>query len=188
MPMPVRISKTEIDAVLQIETGIFRDARGFLSESYSQPIWAEAGFTETFVQDNLSLSSKGTLRGMHYQLEPHAMGKLVRVMTGSIFDVAVDLRREAPTFGRWVGRTLSAANALSLWVPKGFAHGFLALEDATLVHYKCTAIHMPEAERALSFADPSVAITWPQEPLCVSDKDRTALGLEEIEVNFGVST
>lgn len=187
MPMPVRISKTEIDAVLLIETGIARDDRGFFSESYSQRMWAEAGFTETFVQDNLSLSSKGTLRGMHYQLEPHAMGKLVRVMTGSIFDVAVDLRREAPTFGRWVGCTLSATNALALWVPKGFAHGFLSLEDATLVHYKCTAIHMPEAERALSFADPIVAIDWPHEPVCISDKDRTAPSLKKVEVNFGIS-
>jgi len=114
MPMPVEISTTEIEGVLVIKTGIFRDERGFFSETYSKNVWAEAGFNEDFVQDNLSKSAKGTLRGMHYQLAAHGMGKLVRAVTGAVFDVAVDLRRGSPTFGKWVGRELSAENGLSL--------------------------------------------------------------------------
>ncbi len=184
MTMPVTFSKTEIDGVLTVEVGVFRDERGFFTETYSREVWEGQGFTEVFVQDNLSLSAKGTLRGMHYQLAPYSMGKLVRAVTGSVFDVAVDLRRGSPTFGKWVGRTLSGENGLALWIPAGFAHGFIALEDETLVYYKCTAAHAPEAERSLSYNDPQVGIEWPLEPTIVSEKDAHAPPLQQAEYNF----
>ena len=184
MPMAVRIEATEIEAVLEVHTGLFEDDRGFFSESYSKEMWGRAGFEEIFLQDNLSLSCRGTLRGMHYQLNPHGMGKLVRCVRGSIFDVAVDLRRGSTTFGRWVGRELSATNGVSLWVPVGFAHGFVALEDETLVHYKCTAIHSPESERAVSYKDPELAIEWPIAPSVVSEKDEAAPMFSQAEMNF----
>lgn len=182
--MPVTIKPTEIESVLEVQTGLFKDERGFFSESYSKKMWHQAGFDEVFVQDNLSKSCRGTLRGMHYQLEPHGMGKLVRCVQGAVFDVAVDLRRDSPTYAKWVGRELSAQNNLSLWVPVGFAHGFVALEDESLVHYKCTEIHTPEAERALSYKDPTTAIEWPIEPTVVSQKDEDAPFLGDAEANF----
>lgn len=184
MPMPVEFMQTEIAGVLVVKTGQFDDDRGFFTETYSRPTWKAGGFTETFVQDNLSRSRKGTLRGMHYQLSARGMGKLVRVVHGAVFDVAVDLRRRSPTFGRWVGRELSAENGLSLWVPVGFAHGFVALEDETLVWYKCTDSHAPEAERSLHWADPTVAVAWPLEPTIVSPKDAAAPRLDDAEYDF----
>ena len=184
MPMPVAFAETEIPGVLVAETGIFRDHRGFFTETYSRKVWEDAGFKESFVQDNLSMSAKGTLRGMHYQLNPHGMGKLVRAVSGSVFDAAVDLREGSPTFGKWVGRTLSAENGLALWVPIGFAHGFVALEDDTLVSYKCTGMHTPEAERSLLYDDPDVRIAWPLEPTIISTKDAAAPSLKDAEYNF----
>ncbi len=184
MPMKVEISETEIDGVLVVETGVFEDHRGFFSETYSQNVWQDAGFAETFVQDNLSLSKKGTLRGMHYQLSWAGMGKLVRVITGGVFDVAVDLRKGSPTFGKWVGRELSGENGLALWIPVGFAHGFVALEDDTYVWYKCSGHHSPEGERALSYRDPQVGIEWPIAPTVISDKDENAPFLEEADYDF----
>lgn len=184
MPMPIAVRETEIDGILEIETGVFRDKRGLFTETYSEKVWAEHGFIETFVQDSMSLSARGTLRGMHYQLEPHGMGKLVRAVWGRIFDVAVDLRRGSPTFGKWIGRELSAENGLALWIPPGFAHGFVALEDNTVVYYKCTSLHAPQAERTLSYKCPNVGIRWPMEPTLVSEKDAAAPGLEQAETNF----
>jgi dTDP-4-dehydrorhamnose 3,5-epimerase len=184
MPMPVKITKTEIPDVLVVETGAVRDDRGFFSETYSSKMFEAAGFREAFLQDNLSGSKRGTLRGLHYQIEPHGMGKLVRVMAGSIFDVAVDIRRGSPTFGKWVGRNLTAENRHSLWIPSGFAHGFIALEDDSLVHYKCTNIHTPEAERAINYADPTIAVAWPIEPTLVAPKDAAAPPLDRAEYNF----
>lgn len=184
MPTPVTISQTEIPGILLIETGVFRDERGFFTEPYSQKVWQEQGFSDTFVQDSLSLSAKGTLRGMHYQLEPHGMGKLVRAVWGSVFDVAVDLRQNSPTYGKWLGRELSAENGLALWIPSGFAHGFVALEDNTLVYYKCSASHCPESERCLSYRCPKVSIEWPLDPTIISVKDGAAPSLDEAESNF----
>jgi dTDP-4-dehydrorhamnose 3,5-epimerase len=180
----VTITATEIPDVKIIESPVFADERGFFTESWSEPNWSEAGFAETFRQDNLSLSSRGALRGLHYQLLPHGMGKLVRCLRGRIFDVAVDLRQGSPTFGRWVGRELSETNHLSMWVPVGFAHGFLSLEDHSLVHYKCAGIYAPEAERALRWDDSEVGIAWPMAPSVISEKDRNALPLAEAETNF----
>lgn len=184
MPMPVEFSKTEIEDVLEVKTGLFEDDRGFFTETYSLPVWQAGGFDGVFVQDNLSRSAKGTLRGMHYQLSTHGMGKLVRVVKGSVFDVAVDLRKGSPSFGKWVGRTLSDENALSLWIPEGFAHGFVALEEDTLVWYKCTGSHAPEAERALNYRDPEVAIEWPIEPTIISAKDADAPMFGDVESDF----
>jgi len=182
--MPVTFSKTEIEDVLMVESRLFGDARGFLTETYSKRDWEQNGHTETFVQDNLSLSDRGTMRGMHYQIAPHAMGKLVRAITGSIFDVAVDLRHGSPTFGKWVGKTLAGGTGLAMWVPEGFAHGFLALEDDTRVYYKCTAHYAPDTERCLSYKDPDVNIEWPFEPTSVVDRDAKAPTLRQTEPHF----
>lgn len=182
--MPVTIRTTEIEGVLEIATGVARDGRGFFSEAYSKTVWNDAGFDEEFVQDNISLSARGTLRGLHYQIEPHAMGKLVRTVAGSVFDVGVDLRRGSPTFGKWIGRTLTADDGLTLYFPGGFAHGFVALEDATLVYYKCTAMHTPQAERVIRYTDPAIGIDWPLEPTIVSEKDAAAPLLADAEHNF----
>ncbi len=184
MPMPIKMTPTEFPGVLLIETGCFFDERGFFSETYSKPVWDAAGFTENFLQDNLSLSRRGTVRGMHYQLEPHGMGKLVRVISGAIFDVGIDLRRNSPTFGTWYGRELNDDNKLALWFPAGFAHGFVALADDTLVHYKCNAAHAPQAERAIRYDDPDLAIAWPVKPTIVSKKDAAAPLFKEAEFNF----
>jgi len=184
MPMPVAFTKTEISDVLVVKTGRAEDDRGFFTESYSRPMWKAAGFEEIFVQDNLSRSRKGTLRGMHYQLSARGMGKLVRVLQGAVFDVAVDLRRGSPTFGKWVGRKLSAENGLSLWIPTGFAHGFVALDDETLVLYKCTDSHAPGAERSLHYNDPTVAVSWPIQPTIISPKDDQAPLFADAEYDF----
>ena len=184
MPMPVEFKQTEIPDVLEVKTGRFDDDRGFFTETYSLPTWSAAGFDGVFVQDNLSLSKKGTLRGMHYQLSTHGMGKLVRAVQGSVFDVAIDLRRGSPTFGKWVGRTLSGEDSTALWVPVGFAHGFVALEDDSYVWYKCTGAHAPEAERSLRYSDPSVGVEWPIEPTIISQKDADAPLLADAEYDF----
>ena len=170
----MKITPTAIPDVLLIEPRVFGDARGFFFESFNQKSFAEAtGVNLPFVQDNHSKSVKGVLRGLHYQLEPHAQGKLVRVTQGEVFDVAVDLRKDAKTFGQWVGVTLSADNKQQLWIPPGFAHGFLVLSDTAEFLYKTTDYYAPQAERSLRWDDPTLAIAWPLEgePI-LADKDR----------------
>ncbi|HEX3593632.1 MAG TPA: dTDP-4-dehydrorhamnose 3,5-epimerase, partial [Polyangiaceae bacterium] len=162
--MPLKMTPLEIPDVLVIETGVIRDDRGYFAETYSAKVLESHGFRVGFVQDNLSMSRRGTLRGLHYQLEPHGMGKLVRVLSGSAFDVAVDIRRGSPTFGKWVARRLDFESREALWIPPGFAHGFLALEDDTLLLYKCSTTHTPEAERSIHYADPAIGIAWPMTP------------------------
>lgn len=184
MPMPVKAQPTEIADVVVYETGIARDDRGYFQETYSLPMLAKVGLQATFTQDNVSKSRRGTLRGLHYQIDPHATGKLVRVVRGSIFDVAVDIRRGSPTFGKWVARTLTEENHLALWIPEGFAHGFQALEDETLVLYKCTVIHTPEAERAIHYADPAIGVPWPIDSPLVAPKDAAAPPLAAADYNF----
>jgi dTDP-4-dehydrorhamnose 3,5-epimerase len=184
MPMPVKFHETKIPGVLLMEASFFRDDRGFFSEVYSEAVWREAGFNDRFVQDNLSLSKKGTLRGMHYQLIPCGMGKLVRVIQGAIFDVGVDLRQGSPTFAGWAGFTLSGSSDHAVYFPPGFAHGFVALEEDTLVHYKCTSMHAPEAERSLSYRDPKIAIEWPMTPTVISKKDEAAPFFDAADMNF----
>lgn len=182
--MPAKFIETDLHGVLVVDSPVFRDDRGFFTEAYSARAWKEAGLDVSFVQDNLSCSSKGVVRGMHYQIEPDGMGKLVRVVQGAAFDVAVDIRTGSPTFGKWVGMTLSAENSLCLWIPAGFAHGFMALEDNTLMYYKSTALYAPKSERAILFDDPAIGIEWPTAPSSVSPKDADAPPLADAEYNF----
>lgn len=184
MAKAVHIETTALEGVLALRTEIFRDHRGFFCEMYSSQAFADAGLPHTFVQDNLSESARGVLRGMHFQVLPDGMGKLVRCVKGAIFDVAVDLRLGSPTYGRWAGRELSESNGLALWIPVGFAHGFLALSGGALVHYKCTHLYTPQAERTLSYCCPKVGIEWPETPRIISEKDATAPGLDEVNHNF----
>lgn len=152
---------TAIAEVLVIEPAVFGDARGAFFESWNRRAFSKlAGRDVDFVQDNHSVSARGVLRGLHYQLR-QPQGKLVRVVAGEVFDVAVDLRRSSPTFGRWVGETLSAQNRRMMWVPEGFAHGFLVLSDVAEFLYKTTAYYAPEHERTLLWNDPAIGVTWP---------------------------
>lgn len=170
----MRFLECDIPGPLIIEPKVFGDDRGFFFESWNQAVFADAGLDVTFVQDNHSRSSRGVLRGLHYQ-DPHPQGKLVRVANGRVFDVAVDVRRSSKYFGRWIGVELSAANQRMLWVPPGFAHGFLTLEDQTDFLYKCTDFYQPAAEHCVRWDDPNLAIDWPLEGLTpeLSAKDQT---------------
>jgi dTDP-4-dehydrorhamnose 3,5-epimerase len=158
----VRVTPTEIDGVLVIEPSVFGDERGFFLESFNQKAFdAAVGAPVAFVQDNHSRSSHGVLRGLHFQIGPHAQGKLVRVTQGSVFDVAVDIRHGSSTFGRWVGVELSEANHRQLWLPPGMAHGFLVTSERADFLYKATAYYAPEAERCIAWNDPAIGIVWP---------------------------
>jgi len=157
----MNIIKTDIPEVLIIEPRVFGDARGFFYESFNQKFWQEkTGLTTIFVQDNHSRSEKNVLRGLHYQIQ-QPQGKLVRAVRGSVFDVAVDLRQASPTFGKWVGAELSSENKLMMWIPEGFAHGFLVLSDAAEFLYKTTDYWAPQHERTVIWNDPDLNITWP---------------------------
>jgi dTDP-4-dehydrorhamnose 3,5-epimerase len=159
--MPYTVIQTAIPDVLVLTPKVFGDARGFFYESFNARDFREVtGLQVDFVQDNHSKSAKGVLRGLHYQIQ-HAQGKLVRVVDGTVFDVAVDLRKSSPTFGKWVGEILSADNHKQLWVPPGFAHGFVVLSDSAEFLYKTTDYWYPEHERSLMWNDPSVSIDWP---------------------------
>ncbi len=168
--------KTAIPDVIIFEPKVFGDERGFFLESFNQKIFEEAtGLKREFVQDNHSKSSKGVLRGLHYQLPPMAQGKLVRVVQGEVFDVAVDIRKSSPTFGQWVGVHLSAENKRQLWIPEGFAHGFLTLSDTAEFLYKTTNYYSPKDEGAINWNDADLAITWPAAgEVLVSTKDQIA--------------
>ena len=173
----MQVSPTAIADVLVIEPKVFGDERGFFLESFNQKAFnAAVGRDVAFVQDNHSRSRKGVLRGLHFQQTPHAQGKLVRVIQGSVFDVAVDIRRNSPTFGRWVGIELSAANHKQLWIPAGLAHGFLVTSDSADFLYKTTDYYEPASERALRWDDPAFGIAWPDigEPPTLSTKDAQA--------------
>ena len=171
---------TELEGVLLIEPEVYSDLRGYFLETYSQKTFAKAGITERFVQDNESHSRKGVLRGMHFQLE-NAQGKLIRVLHGEIFDVAVDIRPASKSFGRWVGVRLSGAERKMIWIPKGFAHGFYTLSETADVAYKVTNFYDPGMERTLSWNDPDVGVRWPfeGEPI-LSEKDKAGLSLKEL--------
>jgi len=173
---------TAIADVFMIAPGVFGDDRGFFFESYNRRSMAELGIDFDFVQDNHSRSGRGVLRGLHYQIR-QPQGKLVRVVAGEIFDVAVDVRRSSPTFGQWVGMTLSAENKRMAWVPPGFAHGFYVLSETAEVLYKASDYYAPQHERSLLWNDPALGIEWPLsgEPL-LSDKDRKGIPLNEAEV------
>lgn len=176
----MNIIPSVLPEVLVIEPQVFGDDRGFFLESWNEARFADAGLDLTFVQDNHSRSGRGVLRGIHYQLT-RPQGKLVRVTAGRVFDVAVDLRRSSATFGRWVGAELSAENNRMLWVPPGFGHGFLTLEDATDFLYKCTEFYAPDDEQCLAWNDNEVGIEWPiyADEVILSAKDRAGLPLCE---------
>lgn len=181
--MPYRVTPTSLPDVLILEPQIFSDARGFFFESFNARDFETAtGVSETFVQDNHSRSSRNVLRGLHYQIQ-HPQGKLVRVAEGEIFDVAVDLRRASVHFGKWTGVTLSAANKRQLWIPPGFAHGFLAVSESAEVLYKTTDYWHPEFERSLIWNDPQLNIVWPLygEPM-LAPKDAAGVRLNDAEL------
>ena len=158
----MRVVPVDLPEVLVLEPAVHGDARGFFMESFNQRAFdAAVGRPVAFVQDNHSRSARGVLRGLHYQLPPHAQGKLVRVVRGAVFDVAVDLRRGSPAFGRWAGVELSERNQRQLWIPPGFAHGFLVLSDSADFLYKTTDYYAPECEASLRWDDPALAIAWP---------------------------
>jgi dTDP-4-dehydrorhamnose 3,5-epimerase len=169
----MKVTATAIPDVLVLEPKVFGDERGFFMESFNQQTFERAvGQSVAFVQDNHSRSARGVLRGLHYQLPPHAQGKLVRVTQGSVFDVAVDLRRTSATFGQWVGVELTGDNHRQLWIPPGFAHGFVVLSPAADFLYKTTAYYAAASERCIRFDDPQLAIAWPDAgPVALSEKD-----------------
>ena len=183
----MKITDTKIPDVKLIEPTVFEDERGFFYESFNHKRFEEAfGRKVTFVQDNHSKSSKGVLRGLHYQLPPHAQGKLVRVVQGEVFDVAVDIRRASPTFGQWVGETLSAENKKQLWIPEGFAHGFLTLSKTAEFVYKTTGYYSKDAERCIRWDDAEIDIQWPNLSTPVlSSKDKQAKRLNDNTVLLG---
>lgn len=178
--------KTSIDGLLIIEPKAFGDDRGFFMETYNRKRYEESGVSGVFVQDNVSVSKKGTLRGLHYQAPPFAQGKLVQVLKGRVLDVAVDIRFGSPTFGKYVAVELTAENKRQFWIPAGFAHGFLALEDDTIFSYKCTNFYAPEHDRGVLWSDPSIGIEWPlnSSERLISEKDKKHPLLKDIQREF----
>ena len=182
----MRFEPTAIPDVIRIEPRVFKDARGFFLETYHAEKWAAGGVRASFVQDNHSRSARGTLRGLHMQVA-FAQGKLVRCVAGEIFDVAVDVRRGSPTFGKWVGETLSAENFRQLWVPPGFLHGFCVTSPTAEVEYKCTELYRPEDELGVIWNDPEIGVRWPIDAPLLSGKDAALPRLREIQARLPVS-
>ena len=180
--MPFEFEKTPIPEVVLVKPKVFGDSRGYFLESYKKSDFINAGIEVDFVQDNHSCSSKGVLRGIHYQLPPYVQAKLVRVVTGAVLDVAVDLRRSSSNFGQWIAHELSEENSQMLYIPEGFGHAFLTLRDNTHFLYKCSADYSKSSEAGVHFHDPHLNISWPEMELVVSDKDRNLPGLYEAEV------
>jgi dTDP-4-dehydrorhamnose 3,5-epimerase len=182
----VKIIETPIPGLLIFEPKVFADQRGYFLESYSQQKLQEAGITTVFVQDNESKSSKGVIRGLHYQINPYAQCKLVRVIQGRVYDVAVDCREGSPTFGKAYGLELSEENKLQFYIPKGFAHGFSVLSETAIFSYKCDALYQPSAERGIIYDDPSLNIDWGIHPseAVISAKDKILPLFADAEMNF----
>jgi dTDP-4-dehydrorhamnose 3,5-epimerase len=178
----MQVTPLSLSEVLLIEPQVFGDERGYFKETYHAQRYAQAGMRLAFVQDNVSRSRHGILRGLHLQ-HPHAQGKLVSVSEGEVFDVAVDVRVGSPNFGKWVGVTLSAQNHHQLYVPPGFAHGFCVTSEMAVFVYKCTDLYHPETELGVAFDDPALAIVWPVAAPIVGDKDRKNLPLSKIDPN-----
>ncbi|MSO64288.1 MAG: dTDP-4-dehydrorhamnose 3,5-epimerase [Alphaproteobacteria bacterium] len=175
----MKVTQTELPGVLIVEPTVFGDSRGFFLESYRDRSYAEAGIADRFVQDNVSMSMKGVVRGLHYQF-PRGQAKLIQVLTGAVFDVVVDVRSGSPTIGRWLATTLSGENKRQIYVPPGFAHGFCVLFDNTLFHYKVSDYYLPEDEVEIAWNDPDIGIAWPVADPVLSDKDRMAPRLRAI--------
>ena len=182
--MAIRIEPIEgLSGPCLLEPDVFGDQRGYFKETFRASLLQELG-VEAFVQDNESRSAKGVLRGLHYQLEPHAQAKLIRCPRGAIFDVVVDIRQGSPTYGQWAGFELSEENHRMFFVPEGFAHGFVGLRDDTVVQYKQTKYYAPQVERAVNWSDPELGISWPVDEPIISEKDRLAPLLRAAENNF----
>ena len=177
----MKLVETALPGVVIVEPRVFGDDRGFFMETFHSKKYADAGIPGPFVQDNFSRSAKGILRGLHFQ-EPHGQGKLVQVLAGSVYDVAVDVRRGSPTFGRWTAVELSAENRRQLWVPPGFAHGFCVLSERADFFYKCTDFYSPTSERSIAWNDPALAIPWPLSAPLLSPKDAAAPCLKDAPV------
>ncbi len=175
----MNVTEFEITGLRLIEPRVFGDARGFFLESWNERRYRDAGIPGPFVQDNLSFSRRGTLRGLHFQ-NPSTQAKLVSVLQGEVFDVAVDVRRSSPTFGQWHGVTLSAENKQQFFIPPGFAHGFAVLSETALFFYKCTAFYAPEHEVTLAWNDPDIDIRWPVADPVLSEKDQRGWRLQDI--------
>lgn len=180
----MKIIKTKIEELLIIEPQVFGDERGFFLETYNQEKYKEAEIGYDFVQDNLSKSAKGVLRGLHYQINPFAQGKLVQVIQGAVLDVAVDIRFNSSTFGQYVSVELDEKNKKQFWIPPGFAHGFISLEDDTIFSYKCTNLYNPESERGIMWNDPKLKIDWKIKNPIVSEKDGKNKLFKDIEKDF----
>lgn len=175
----MQIKETDLPGVLLIEPKVFGDERGYFLETWSAERYREQGLGIAFVQDNLSKSRRGTLRGLHLQ-HPHGQGKLVYVVTGEVFDVAVDVRVGSPTFGRWFGTTLSESNKRQMYIPTGYAHGFCVTSDEAVFAYKCTGVYRPEAEVTVAYDDPQLGIAWPVSEPTLSKKDLAGLRLSDV--------
>mgnify|MGYP003417870103 CR=1 FL=1 len=181
----MNVIETKIPGLLIIEPKVFGDERGFFVETYNELRYKEMGISGDFVQDNLSKSKKGVLRGLHYQAPPFEQGKLVTVLSGAVLDVAVDIRHGSPTFGKSVTVELTAENKKQFWIPAGFAHGFVTLEDDTVFAYKCTNVYSPENDRGVKYDDPAIGIEWPDVgELTISEKDQNQPMLQEIAQEF----
>jgi len=163
--------ESPLKGVFVIKPKVFDDARGYFFESYNRDAFATVGLTMNFLQDNQSLSQKGVLRGLHFQNDPHAQGKLVRVITGAVFDVAVDIRKSSPTYGKWFGMELNEKNKTMMYIPEGFAHGFVTLQDNTIFSYKCTNVYNKASEDCLLWNDPDIGIDWQLKDPLLSEKD-----------------
>ncbi|MDI6801269.1 MAG: dTDP-4-dehydrorhamnose 3,5-epimerase [Thermodesulfovibrionales bacterium] len=182
--MPFEFTRLEIPDVILIKPKVFKDERGFFVETYKRSDFRSFGINEHFIQDNHSMSVKNVLRGLHYQKNPQAQGKLVRCIHGRIFDVAVDIRKDSPAYGRWVGVELSEENKLMLYIPVGFAHGFLALSGTAEIVYKCTEEYSPENDSGIIWNDPEINIGWPVNEPVISEKDRGLPLLKDADNNF----
>ena len=180
----MELIKTSIDGLLIIKPDVFKDDRGYFFESYNKERFAKAGLMMDFVQDNESKSDKGVLRGLHFQKPPYAQGKLVRVIKGSVMDVAVDLRKDSPTYGKWESVVLTEENKLQFWIPEGFAHGFVALEDNTIFNYKCTNVYNKESEGSILWNDPDINIIWNIDNPILSEKDKISPLFKNFESPF----
>ena len=183
--MPFTFTPLQIPDVILIKPRVFPDARGFFLETYKYTDFAANGIAETFVQDNHSRSAKGVLRGLHFQNPPQAQGKLVRVVRGAVFDVAVDIRPDSATFGEWVGEVLSDENHHMLYIPPGFAHGFVAISDVADLAYKVTAEYAPDLDSGIIWNDPSIGIQWPVQNPILSPKDAALPLLRDANIRFG---
>lgn len=182
----MNVISTDLPGLFILEPKVFNDSRGYFFESFNKKVFEQHKLEYTFVQDNESLSAYGTIRGLHYQLAPYAQSKLVRVISGKIYDVAVDIRKDSPTFGRWQGVELTSENKKQLLIPQGFAHGFSVLSEEAIVLYKCDSFYAPDSERGINFRDPRLNINWkiPDDQAIVSAKDKVLPDFQHAEMNF----